>query len=155
MRRRLCLLSLAFLGACAPVAKDPPATDEALSVLSRAAASSAEANRRIAGLEIAEAGSPAAPAMVLPAGTVLPPELLQPVSVDWNGPLEPLLQAIAGRAGYGFRVSGTPPAGGVMVAVRAASQPLFEVVRTAGLLVTSQAAVVLNPSSRLIEVRYE
>lgn len=155
MRSPISAAVMLLLAACAPAPVEPPKVDGPLEVLAQAAESSAEANRRIAGLEVVSAGSPAGPAMTLPSGTVLPPELLQEISVDWNGPLEALLQAIALRAGYQFRVVGTPPAGGVVVAVVAVDQALYEVVRLAGLLVTSEAAVVLNPSAKLLEVRYE
>jgi len=74
--------------------------------------------------------------------------------VDWNGPVETFLQAIAQRSGYTLSVTGRAPANQIMISLRAEEEPLFGVVRRAGNMVHGYADIALNPSNKTIDLRY-
>ena len=113
------------------------------------------ANQAISEVEVATvAPVRAAPAARIPPGVVLPPESIQPVTVDWNGPVENFLEDMARRAGYGFSISGRPPANGILVTITAREEPLYGVVRRAGSMIHGYADIGFNPETRQIALRY-
>lgn len=123
--------------------------------IAEAVAESANANRAIAEVEVATAAPKrAGPGSSVPAGVVLPPEAVQPVTIDWNGPIELLLEEMAKRAGYSFRMTGNKPANPFMVSISAHEEPLFGIVRRAGAMAHGYADIGFNPSTRIIEIRY-
>jgi len=152
----LCAVSL--LAACATAPRPPAATVGRTSVdatIASAIDRSSRVNRAIAEIEAAaSAPSAPAPAQTVPDGMELPEELNRLFSVEWRGPLEPLLEGMAKEIGYKFVRTGSAPASPVMVSVYRTDEPIWRVIRDAGTLVTSEAAVVLNPRERTIEVRY-
>lgn len=76
------------------------------------------------------------------------------VSVDWSGPIQPLLQRIANRSGYQLRVIGRLPASPVLVSLTAQNTPLGYILRDADWQAGSQASVFVYPAIRVIELRY-
>ena len=132
-----------------------PPIDAVDAKIAEAVEISANANKAISEVEVATAGPVrAGPAQHVPENVVLPPEAVQPITVDWNGPLETFLQAISLRSGYALKVTGRAPANQVMVSIRSQDEPLFGVVRRAGGMVHGYADIVLNPANRTIEIRY-
>lgn len=87
----------------------------------------------------------------LPEGVGLPSEALVPIAVNWNGPIDGLLEAIADLAGYEFAVVGSPPAGQVTVAITARNEPPFGVAVRAGHLVPGRAGVTPDPAAGKLE----
>ncbi len=83
---------------------------------------------------------------------VVPEELLQKVSVDWIGPLEPLAADLAERAGYRFTRSGPPPVRPHMVTIHARGTPLVLVLRDAGLQAGDTVRLVVDARAREIRV---
>jgi len=75
-------------------------------------------------------------------------------SVDWNGPIEPLVQRLADAGDYRFRVIGRRPAIPVLVAVYAKNMPLADILRDANFQAGSKADISIYPSRRTIELRY-
>jgi defect-in-organelle-trafficking protein DotD len=75
-------------------------------------------------------------------------------SLDWSGPVEPLLQQIARAANYRLRVLGTAPAIPIIVTVYANNELLGDVLRNVGYQCGRRASVVVFPESRVIELRY-
>lgn len=75
-------------------------------------------------------------------------------TVDWTGPIEPLVQQIAKAANYRVLVLGTRPAIPVIVSIYAKNQMLGDILRDVGYQGGDRAAVVVFPGSRLIEIRY-
>jgi defect-in-organelle-trafficking protein DotD len=75
-------------------------------------------------------------------------------TVDWSGPIEPLLQQMARAADYRVRVLGTAPAIPVLVTIYAKNAMLGDVLRDAGYQCGRRASVVVYPESRVIELRY-
>lgn len=116
---------------------------------------SSKANEAISQVEVATAAPKrAGPGQTVPPDVVLPPEAIQPVTVDWQGPIEPFLQEMANRAGYAFRSTGRAPANPLMITITANQEPLFGVVRRAGAMAHGYADIGFNPSAKTIEIRY-
>lgn len=138
-----------------PVDPDVPGISRIDQMIADGAAESAAANRAVSEIETAVAAPKApAPAQTFPGGAAPPAALAQLVSIDWDGPIEPLVRSLAARAGYSFAVKGRRPATPVTVTIHRREQPLWTIVRDVGVLVTDRASVVLDLVSRQIEVRY-
>lgn len=75
-------------------------------------------------------------------------------TVDWSGPVEPLLKQIAYAANYRVRALGTPPAIPVIVSIYAKNVMLGDILRDVGYQCGRRATVVIYPQSRVIELRY-
>lgn len=75
-------------------------------------------------------------------------------SVDWTGPVEPLVQKLAHASHYKFRVIGKNPAIPVIVAVYATNMTIADILRDADLQAGQKADVVIYPNHRIIELRY-
>lgn len=75
-------------------------------------------------------------------------------TIDWSGPVEPLLRQVACAADYRVRVLGTPPAIPVIVTIYQKNVMLGDALRDIGYQVGRRATVVIFPESRVIELRY-
>ncbi len=75
-------------------------------------------------------------------------------SVDWVGPVEPLVRRIAEATHYCVRVLGRQPAIPVIVAVNAKNIPFSDILRNVSLQIHKKACIVVYPNSRTIELRY-
>lgn len=149
-------LSAALLSACGGPQdmNTTPGMEEIDRKIEEAVTTTANANAAIAEVEVATTRPAAARASRVPGNVVLPADAVQPVTVDWQGGLEPFLAQMAERAGYSFRVSGTRPANEVMVSITANEEPLFGVVRRAGNMAHGHADIAFNPTAKVIEIRY-
>lgn len=75
-------------------------------------------------------------------------------SIDWSGPVEPLLRQMAKSADYRLRTLGTAPAIPVIVTIYAKNELLGDLLRDVGYQCGRRASVVIFPESRVIELRY-
>lgn len=75
-------------------------------------------------------------------------------TIDWSGPVEPLLQQIARAADYQVRVLGTEPAIPVIITMYSKRIKLGDALRDVGYQCGRRATVVIFPESRVIELRY-
>lgn len=75
-------------------------------------------------------------------------------SIDWSGPIEPLVREIAKVTGYRVRVLGTEPAIPVLVTLFDKNMMVADILRDAAYQTGRRAAVVVFPESRVIELRY-
>lgn len=75
-------------------------------------------------------------------------------SVDWTGPIEPLVRRVASASHYKVRVLGTAPAIPIIVSITAKDTPLADILRDIGFQAEQQATLMLYPSSHVIELRY-
>ena len=78
----------------------------------------------------------------------------QLASIDWNGPIAPLVKKIAEASKYKLNILGTPPGIPVLVSITAKDTPLSDVLRDANFQCGNKANVVVYPASRIIELRY-
>lgn len=75
-------------------------------------------------------------------------------TVDWSGPIEPLVRQLAFAANYRVRVLGTNPAIPVMVSVYTKNTMLGDILRDVAYQGGRRAQVVVYPESRVVELRY-
>lgn len=75
-------------------------------------------------------------------------------SIDWSGPVEPLLKQVAKSSDYRLRTLGTSPAIPVIVTIYARNQMLGDILRDIGYQCGRRASVVVFPENRVIELRY-
>lgn len=149
------LLALTLLSGCKsgyyyerPVRDRNP--DPSLVKLAEAATSISHSLQRLAEIETS-----------VHPGAVLPPPpnpsligMDQLISVDWTGPVEPLLKRIAKASHYRVRALGVPPAIPVIVSVTAQDTLLADVLRNIELQIEKKARIKTYTRSRVIELRY-
>ena len=75
-------------------------------------------------------------------------------SIDWSGPVEPLVRQIANVTTYQLRVFGQPPAVPVLVSINQTNVPLGYILRELDFQSGSKANIVVFPGRRVIELRY-
>ena len=80
--------------------------------------------------------------------------MAQQTSLDWNGPIQPLLEKIASASNYRLSVLGNAPPIPIIVSINETNVPLAEILRNATYQVEKQANVVVYPQTRTIELRY-
>jgi len=80
--------------------------------------------------------------------------MAQITSVDWTGPIEPLLRKIADASNYTISVLGKAPAIPILVSVTAKNTPLANILRDVRFQAQKQATITLHPKRHLIELRY-
>ena len=75
-------------------------------------------------------------------------------SIDWSGPIEPLLEKVACLTRYRLKVLGPIPAIPVIVTISCRERIIADIVKDAGLQAGNRANLVVYPTSRIIELRY-
>lgn len=136
--------------ACTPQPPQADKTDETSISLAEASYS---VSRSITDLsETAQAAHPLA--KIEPAPNPASYGMSQLTSVDWSGPIEPLVRQIAKTAGYRVTVLGTPPAIPVLVTMYDKNLMLADVLQNAGYQCGRRANIVVFPESRVIELHY-
>ncbi len=75
-------------------------------------------------------------------------------SVNWTGPVEPLLKKIAQATNYRIRTIGKKPAIPVLISVNMRNQPVAAILRNVIYQIVTKASVAVYPKYRTIEVRY-
>lgn len=75
-------------------------------------------------------------------------------SLDWSGPIEPLLEKIGEMTQYRVKVFGPIPHIPVLVNVSCRERMIADILKDAGLQAGKRANLVVYPTSRIIELRY-
>ena len=91
---------------------------------------------------------------ILPEGAVLPLEAVQLIDVEWNGPIEDLLEDLVARTGFEFAVAGDAPEESAMVETAARNEQLYGVAVRAAYFASGRTAVALDPAASLLELRW-
>ncbi|MBI1215049.1 MAG: DotD/TraH family lipoprotein [Alphaproteobacteria bacterium] len=94
------------------------------------------------------------PALSIQAVPYAPQELRRTMTVDWVGPIEPIMRRLADRAGYDLQVNGDTPPAPVVVTLNAKQKMVIDVLRDLGLQAGQRADVVVDPDHRLVELNY-
>ena len=78
------------------------------------------------------------------------------VSVDWYGPIAPLLQEVAQQIGYTVQVYGKPPQTPILVNIDDTQNKTsaINIIRNADLQAGTRANVLVYPKQNLISLRY-
>ncbi len=75
-------------------------------------------------------------------------------SVDWSGPIEPLIKRLAKASHYTFKKLGRKPAIPIIVTINTKNTPMGDILRDAAFQAHSKADVLVFPKRHVIEVRY-
>jgi defect in organelle trafficking protein DotD len=146
-------LILLVLSGCATIPRQPPVSidpqDPATVQLAEAASSISQSLTRLSAVQ--QANTPA-PCVCLPITCDC--EMSNLVSVDWAGPIGPLIDRIGLMSHYRVRKLGNPPAIPVVVSINAHNTPLGEILRDAAFQAGTRAHVIVYSDSRVIELRY-
>lgn len=78
----------------------------------------------------------------------------QVTSIDWNGPLQPILRKIAQASNYKLRILGQKPPIPIIISLSMHNQPLASILRNVMFQAQEKARIKLYPSPRIIELRY-
>jgi len=151
MMLHLALVSfLLALAACAPQPPQTPPVSESDAALAESSYAVSHSLSSLA--ETAQAAHP------LP--NVAPPPdpasygMAGLTSVDWSGPVEPLVKEMAKATGYKLRVLGKEPAIPVMVSVYSQNTAIADILRNVGYQCARRATIAVYPESQVIELRY-
>ncbi len=80
--------------------------------------------------------------------------LRQVGTVDWSGPIEPLLEQIAQSMSYRMRVIGRRPKVALIVTISVKNTAMATILRDIDYQATNKAFVAVYPQTRVIELRY-
>ena len=76
------------------------------------------------------------------------------VSLEWHGPIQPVIKNIAKMSDYKLITLGKPPAIPILVSISADCTPIGDILRDIGFQATRKASVIVFPSTHTIELRY-
>jgi defect-in-organelle-trafficking protein DotD len=122
----------------------------AQSKLAEAAVSVDHSLQEVSAIEMATNPQAKAPKDLNPAAI----GMAQQTSLDWTGPIEPLLKKIAAASHYRVRVIGKKPSIPAIITINMNDVPLAEILRNATYQVHKKASVKVYPSKKVIELRY-
>lgn len=143
---------LLLLAACTPYRVDQQLVAEPDPVALRLAAAADRASTALQTLaSVEQARNPSVAIQAVPHA---PQELRRTVSVNWVGPIEPLLLSLSDRAGYQLQVNGDKPPVPVVVSIQAREKSVVDVLRDLGLQAGRRADVVVDPARRIVELNY-
>ena len=146
------VLAISSLTGCAQYKLDQQLVAEPDPVALRLSAAVDKASAALQTLaSVEQARNPGANLQMPPSAPV---ELRRIVSVDWTGPIEPIVQTLADRAGYQLQVNGGKPPVPVVVSLTAREKSVIEVLRDLGLQAGQRADVVVDPDRRIVELNY-
>jgi defect-in-organelle-trafficking protein DotD len=156
MNRKIFVLSAAALfcamTACAPHKVDQQLVAEPDPVTLRLAMAADRASSALQTLAaIEQAKHPGTAIQSVPNA---PQELRRTVSVNYDGPIEPMARSLADRAGYQLEINGARPAAPVIVDVQAREKSVVEVLRDLGLQAGRRADIVVDTERRVVELNY-
>ena len=80
--------------------------------------------------------------------------MAQLASLDWSGPIEPLVRKIAASSDYKVRILGNQPSIPVIVQIHQTNVPLADILRNASFQTQNRADITVYPANKVIELRY-
>ena len=119
--------------------------------LAEAAASVSHAIQELAAIERANAEKPAVMASIEP----ITDKMSEVASVDYQGPVEPLLRRIAKVSDLSFKTLGHNSQTDIMVSLYSRKVPITELLRDISFQIQKQATLVLNPKTTSLELHYQ
>ncbi len=148
---------LASAGCADPEIQSPiVASDPADTVIAEAVAETARSNRIVAEIEKRYAGLKTAPSGLEEANVWADSNarFSEWIDIDWNGPVEPLLQSIASRMERTLRIIGKEPVTPVLVSVSYAGDSHRDALRAIDISLFGLATVVSADDGTAIELHY-
>lgn len=83
-----------------------------------------------------------------------PPELRRAITINWVGPVEPLVEKLANRAGYSFMTYGNPPPTALVVNMDAYNTAVIDLMRDVGLQLGQKADLRVDANTKSVELHY-
>jgi defect in organelle trafficking protein DotD len=80
--------------------------------------------------------------------------MTQMASLDWYGPVLPLLEEIGKATGYKVLVLGDAPPIPVIVSISVKNQVMADILRNVTYQAHNKASIVVYPAKKIIELRY-
>lgn len=153
-RKILTLLALLTLAACDPYPKRPfpqiaTQPDKVSAMLAQAADRASTSLQTLAAVEQSRS-----PNIAVGPVDNAPPELRRTITVNWTGPVEPIVRTLADRASYTFQTVGDPPPVAAVVTVNVENKPVIEVLRSIGLQLGVRADVKVDAERQVVEIHY-
>ena len=144
---------LLSLGACSQV--ELPSNNQEIdfveSKLINAAHSISHSLTELASIESANAESSSLPAP-LDAEEI---GMAAKVSLEWVGPIEPLINRLASKTSYTVHYLGSQPPMPVIVSISAHNQSMASILRNAKYQAQKFADIAVYPTTKIIELRYK
>jgi defect-in-organelle-trafficking protein DotD len=125
-------------------------SDDASTKLAEAASSVSQSLNELKELEKASS-SPISKPLPYPSASGLEKTI---VSVDWSGPIEPLLRRVAKLIQFHLEIIGKHPAVPVLVTISSQNTSLSYILRDANLQSGKKANILVYPGIKIIELRY-
>lgn len=145
-----CLFTF-FLSACARDTKHiHHVEDDAAVKLAETADSINHSLKKLA--RVQAAATPPAPYKKLPDADT--PGLTAYASIDWSGPIAPLVSKIAEASQFELRVLGKEPSIPILVSVTAKNAPLASILRDIDYQAAKKADIRIYGHRKIIELRY-
>lgn len=85
---------------------------------------------------------------------IIPQTLARVMSIDWAGPVEPLVKQLAQSSHMRFKVIGKEPAIPVLVSMRKRDALTYDVLQDIQAQIQPRAEIVVFPTSGVIELHY-
>lgn len=83
-----------------------------------------------------------------------PVELRRAITVNWVGPVEPIVETLANRSSYSFVVLGSPPPVPIVVSLDVENMPVVDVLRDIGLQMGVRADIRVDGKNKTVEIQY-
>lgn len=128
----------------------PPADQVVGTQLAATAHTVNQSMQRLASIETATHPHVAIAAPVDPVSIAM----AQKASVDWTGPVEPLIKKIAAASHYHLHILGSQPTVPALVKLNAKEQTLAQVLRNLGYQIRHSANITVYPKRKIIELKY-
>jgi hypothetical protein len=92
----------------------------------------------------------------LPLADVNDPALNEIITLQWNGPIEPLLAQIASLTGYQLQVFGKAPFSPILVDIDDTANPAsaISLIRNVDVQAGLNAQILIFPTQKIISLRY-
>lgn len=92
----------------------------------------------------------------MPLQDVNDPALNNVISIQWYGPIEPLLQQVASLTGYKFQTYGKPPFSPILVNVDDTDNPVsaLAIIRNVDVQAGLNAQILVFQQQKIISLRY-
>ena len=146
----LILTALLLIQGCASRSTLPSATNETDTSLAEASYAVSRSITRLS--ETAQAAHPLP--RLAPSPNPATYGMAGLTSVDWSGPVEPLVKEMAKATGYHMRVLGKEPAIPVLVSIYSQNTMIADILRDVGYQCGRRATIAVYPDDRIIELRY-
>ena len=141
-----------LLSACATYQPDPQLVAEPDPItlrLAEAADRAATSLNTLAAVEQTRTNTSLPP---LAAGA--PVELRRSITVDWVGPVDPIVKRLAERASYEFIETGKAPEVPIVVNISTRNEAVVEVLRDIGLQMKDRGTLKVDANKKVIEINY-